>query len=288
MIDSADSPSDYTYLWPLIAPINAVRRLIKAGGTDLAASLAFFTILSQLPLVALMAMLLIAIGPTDGVVDVLTEALSYLFPASQDLISEAIDNLLGGSFTIGILAVINLMIGANRLLAATNRAVNRVFGIQNTKVIQVTVKSVILATILVALFMFSIGLSAVIQALIRLSQDSAPTTLGLSTLATIILGALATIIPAVFTTTFFAIIYYHIPNTRVLKRDAIFGAIIAIILFEIGKHIFFWTNNHDSYQANVYGPITSVVVLMLWAYIASLIFLYGAAIAKTTSELRPK
>ena len=96
MIASSNTPSKYTFLWPFIAPIQAVRRLIKVGGTDLAASLAFFTVLSQLPLVALMAMLLIAIGPADGVVDVLTEALSYLFPASQDLISEAIDNLLGG------------------------------------------------------------------------------------------------------------------------------------------------------------------------------------------------
>ena len=288
MVDSANTPSKYTYLWPCIAPIRAVRRLIRAGGTDLAASLAFFTVLSQLPLVALMAMLLIAIGPTDGVGDVLTEALSYLFPASQDLIGEAINNLLGGSLTIGILAVINLMIGANRLFAAANRAVNRVFGIQNTKVIQVTVKSVILATILVAIFMISIGLSAVIQALIRLSQDSATVTHGLSTFATVILGSLATILPAIFTTTMFAIIYYRLPNTRVLKRDAIFGAIIAIILFEIGKHVFFWANNLDTYRANIYGPITSVVVLMLWAYVASFIFLYGAALAKTASEIRPR
>ena len=191
--------------------------------------------------------------------------------------------------TIGILAVINLMIGANRLLAATtNRAVNRVFGIQNIKAIQGTVKSVFLATVLVALFMISIGLSAVIQALIRLSQDSASVTHGMSEIATIALGTFATILPAVFTTTIFAVIYYRIPNTRVPKRDAIFGAIIAIILFEIGKHAFFWANNLDTYRANIYGPITSVVVLMLWAYVASFIFLYGAAIAKTVGELRPR
>lgn len=288
MIDSANSPSKYALLWPFIAPIQAVRRLIKADGTDLAASLAFFTVLSQLPLVALMAMLLIAIGPSDGVVEVLTEALHYLFPASRDLIDDAINSLLGGSLTIGILAVINLMIGANRLFAATTRAVNRVFGVRNTKVVQVTIKSVSLATFVVALFMISVGLSGVIQVLIRLSQASAPVTHGLSTLATIILGIVATVLPAIITAFIFAIIYYRIPNTRVLKRDAIFGAIVAIILFEIGKHVFFWANNQDTYQTNIYGPITSVVVLMIWAYIASFIFLYGAAIAKTASELRPR
>ena len=288
MIDSAKFTSKYTFLWPLIAPIRAVGVLLNANGTDLAASLAFFTVLSQLPLVALMAMLLIAIGPSDGIVEVLSEALHYLFPASRDLIDDAINNLLGGSLTIGILAVINLMIGANRLFAATTRAVNRVFGIRNTKVVQVTIKSVSLATFVVALFMISVGLSGVIQVLIRLSQESASVTHELSTLATIILGIVATVLPATITAFIFAIIYYRIPNTRVLKREAIFGAIVAIILFEIGKHVFFWANNQDTYQANIYGPITSVVVLMIWAYIASFIFLYGAAIAKTASELRPR
>lgn len=288
MVETANISSRYSMLWPFLAPIHAVRRLLQANGTDFAASLAFFTVLSQLPLVALMAMLLIAIGPSDGFADVIAEALHYLFPASRDLIDDAINNLLGGSLTIGIIAVINLMIGANRLFAATTRAVNRVFGIRNTQVVQVTIKSVSLATVVVALFMSTIVLSGVIQALIRLSQDSASTTHGLSTFATIVLGAVATVIPATLTTLIFAIIYYRIPNTRVRKRDAIFGAVIAIILFEIGKHVFLWTNNHDTYQANVYGPITSVVVLMLWSYMASFIFLYGAAITKTVSELRPR
>ncbi len=281
-------PAQKTIFWPVLAPFKAVPRLINIGGIDLAASLAFFTVLSLLPLVALMAMLLIAIGPADGVVDVLTEPLYYLFPASLDLINEAIGNLLGGSLTIGILATINLIIGANGLFAATSRAINRVFGVRNTRAIEITIKSVGLITFLVVLFMFSIGLSGVIQALIRLSQESASITLGLSTLAIFILGAFATILPAIFTAVIFTIVYYRIPDAPVQLRDAIFGAIIAIILFEIGKHIFFWANNLNTYRANVYGPITSVVVLMLWAFVASLIFLYGAAIARTARELRPK
>ena len=260
-------------------------QLLNANGTDLAASLAFFTILSQLPMVALMAMLLITVGPSDGVVDIIGEALHYLFPASHDLIDEAIKSLLGGSLTIGILALINLMFGANRLFAAATRSVNRVFDIRNTKVVQVTIKSVSLATFVVALFMISIGLSGVIQALIRLSQESAPVTHGLSTVATIVLGAIATVLPAVLTTIIFTIIYYRIPNTSVQLRDAFLGAVVAIILFEIGKHVFFWANSRDTSQANIYGPITSVVVLMIWAYIASFIFLYGAAITKTATDL---
>ena len=271
-----------------VALFKAIRLLLNVGAVDLAAALGFFTVMSLLPLVALIIMTLITFGSVEGTAEVLAESLDYLFPASHNLIDNAIDNLLGGSLTIGLIAVINLIIGANGLFAAANRATNRVFGIDNTKVIQVTIKNVSVVTILVALFLSSVGLTSVIQTLVRLSQGISPTSQELSVVAVIALGTLSTILPAMFTTAVFAVIYFRLPNSPVKWRDAFFGAIVAIILFEIGKHLFFWFNNHAADRSSVYGPITSVVVLMLWAYIASLIFLYGAALTKVAGDLRPK
>ena len=274
--------------WRIKAFYKAARLLLNEGGTDLAASLGFFTVMSLLPLVALTIMALIAIGSAEGALVVLAEALDYLFPASHDLIEDAIGNLLGSSFTIGLIAFGGLIIGANGLFAAANRATNRVFGIDSTRLIQVTVKNVSLVTILVIIFLASIGLTSVIQVLVRFSQDISDPTGGLSVAAAVVLASLSTILPAIFTTIVFAFVYFRLPNLRVEWRDATFGAIVAIILFEIGKHVFFWFNNHASYRSHIYGPITSVVVLMLWAYIASLIFLYGAALTKVAGDLRPK
>ena len=271
-----------------VALFKAIRLLLNVGAVDLAAALGFFTVMSLLPLVALIIMALITFGSVEGTAEVLAESLDYLFPASHNLIDNAIDNLLGGSLTIGLIAVINLIIGANGLFAAANRATNRVFGIDSTRLIQVTVKNVSLVTILVIIFLASIGLTSVIQVLVRFSQDISDPTGGLSIAAAVVLASLSTILPAIFTTIVFAFVYFRLPNTRVEWRDATFGAIVAIILFEIGKHVFFWFNNHASYRSHIYGPITSVVVLMLWAYIASLIFLYGAALTKVAGELRPK
>ena len=66
-----------------------------------------------------------------------------------------------------------------------------------------------------------------------------------------------------------------------------FGATVGIVLFEIAKHLFFWFTNLTSQRNAVYGPIASIVVMMTWAYIAGMIFLYGAAITRTAGELRP-
>ena len=266
----------------------AARLLLDEGGTDLAAALGFFTVMSLLPLVALIIMTLIAVGSDEGALRILAEALDYLFPASHELIDDAVGNLLGGSFTIGLIALGGLIIGANGLFAAAYRATNRVFGIDSSTLFQVTVKNVSLVTILVVAFLTSIALTSVIQVLVRFSQDISDPTGGLSIAAAIIFGSLSAILPAIFTTVVFAFVYFRLPNTRVEWRDAAFGAIVAIVLFEIGKHVFFWFNNQASYRSHIYGPITSVVVLMLWAYIASLIFLYGAALTKVAGELRPK
>ncbi|MDE2843207.1 MAG: YihY/virulence factor BrkB family protein, partial [Chloroflexota bacterium] len=38
----------------------------------------------------------------------------------------------------------------------------------------------------------------------------------------------------------------------------------------------------------IYGPVASAVVLLMWGYYAGVIFLYGAALARVSGELRPR
>ena len=59
------------------------------------------------------------------------------------------------------------------------------------------------------------------------------------------------------------------------------------MLFEIAKYIFFFVNLF-SQRDLLYGPISSVVLVLIWSHVAGMIFLYGAAITKQSSDLRPK
>ena len=145
-----------------------------------------------------------------------------------------------------------------------------------------------IATLFGILFMLSIFLTALLHTAIDVSQGFAVTAWSISNLIAILLGLVAAVLPVALTALIFAIIYYHLPNTRVEWRDATFGSLIAIVLFEIGKHIFFWFIAVVSQGGVVYGPVASFVVLLMWAYIAGLIFLYGAAVTRISSEIRPR
>ncbi|MCY4449093.1 MAG: YihY/virulence factor BrkB family protein [Chloroflexi bacterium] len=72
-----------------------------------------------------------------------------------------------------------------------------------------------------------------------------------------------------------------------LANDTVFGAVTAIVLFEAGKHLFFWFTALAGQRSVVYGPIASFVLLLMWGYVAGMIFLYGAALTRAAGELRP-
>ena len=274
--------------WRILAIIKAIRLLISAGGIDLAAALGFFTVMSLLPLLALIMMILVMIGNPEGTTETLTQSLDYFFPASQELIGEAVDNLMGVSVTFGILAVGSLFMSANGLFVAIHRAINRVYGVRRKNVARLTFANILLATLVLILFLMSVGLGSLIRVLFVYSEELFSDAGTLSDVSIVALGAISAIIPPIFTGFMFAIIYDRVPNANVPWRDAVFGALVAVSLFEISKHVLFWLIDSTSDRSVVYGPIASVVMLMIWAYISGIVLLLGAAITKLSSELRPE
>ena len=273
--------------WRGKAMFDALRRLYNTGGIDLAGSLAYFTILSLFPLIALTIMVVIMLGDPAGVRAQITSMLEHYFPASGNLIGEAVGGLLGGSITFGAIALIGMLIGANGLLKAANRAVNRVYGTELKNVIGATAAEMAVAILLALLFLLSLWITTLFYAALGFS-DEILAYLGIASLFPyIFISALSTALPVALTATVFTFVYRHLPNASVEWRDAAFGSLVAVVLFEIAKHAFFWFINLATNRDAVYGPVSSVVVLLMWAYISGLIFLYGVALARTAMDLRP-
>ena len=274
--------------WRGAAMYRAARLLLRLEGMDLAGSLAYFTVLSFFPIVTLVIMVFAIFTDTDGIREKLTDTIVNYFPASSALLEEAVNHLLGGSLAVGLIALAGIVLSVTGLLNALNRAVNRVFGIETRKPVGTIITQVGVGTIVVVLFMLSVGLSGLCQLAISFGGVLVESFGGTSTGLVLFSGVISVAVAAVLTGTIFTVVYFHLPNTRVEWRDAAVGGIIAVILFEAAKHLFFWFTNIASQRGAVYGPVASVVVLLMWAYIAGMIFLYGAALARSAGELRPK
>ena len=274
--------------WRIKALWYAAWSLFRMGGIDLAASLAFFTLLSFFPLVALLILVFSTFADPETIKTELSHAFLFFFPASGDFFNDSVDYLFRSRFAAGVVAVIGIVIGANGLFMATNRAVNRIFGMPPRKLFSTTLIHVILAVGIILMFLTSIGLTVIFQ--IALSISSALPIVGWPVNRVVLLTTelVSGVLPIIMTTIAFGIVYRALPNKRVGSRDATFGAIIAVVLFETGKHLFFWFGNVSGQQNLIYLPFSSVILVLVWAFLGGIIFLFGASIVNESSRNRPK
>jgi membrane protein len=81
----------------------------------------------------------------------------------------------------------------------------------------------------------------------------------------------------------FALIYRVLPDTKVAWRDVWLGAVVASVLFVLGKYALGMYLVHSA-VASAYGAAGSLAVLLTWLYYASQIFLYGAELTKVCAR----
>ena len=93
-------------------------------------------------------------------------------------------------------------------------------------------------------------------------------------------------IPIAVMVLFFMIFYKFAPNQQLKFRNVFWGALFTVLLWLITSLGFsFYVNNFGNYS-NVYGSLGSVVVVLLWLYLSSIIIIVGGEVNVVLSRLR--
>ncbi len=274
--------------WRGYAMVRAVRLLLRAGASDQAASLAYFTVLSFFPLMALVVIAFALVSDAEAVATALDGLLSYYFPASSQLFHESVGLLVEYSGAFGPIALIGAVVAGNGLFMAANRTVNRVFGVESHQGLRGKIIEAAVTGFLGIVLLLSVGISAFVQVASGLAGGNLHPDGEPYHSVHMALGVGSALFSAAVTGIVFTVVYHNVPHTRVEWKDAAFGGMVSLFLFEVGKHLFLWISGLAAQRDMVYGPVASTVVLLLWAYYAGLIFLYGAALVRAAGELRPK
>jgi membrane protein len=80
-----------------------------------------------------------------------------------------------------------------------------------------------------------------------------------------------------------AVLYRFVPKADVRWWHAVRGGLMAALLWEVGRQALAAYVLHSNYQS-AYGIIGSFIVMMLWAYYASLVILIGAEYVRELGE----
>jgi membrane protein len=82
-----------------------------------------------------------------------------------------------------------------------------------------------------------------------------------------------------------AVLYRVVPKAQVRWREAARGALLAAVLWEVGRQALAAYVLHLNYPT-AYGIIGSFIAVMLWAYYAALVILFGAEYVRVLGEER--
>ena len=202
--------------------------------------------------------------------------------AIQSMIEEARKPAAGIIATV--LALVLLLLGATGVFAQLQETLNIIWRVEAKpeqgiwKILKDRFISLlaVLGTgfLLLISLVISAGLSAIAQAL----EHFLPVT-GL------VLQLINFFVSFAIVTLLFAMIYKLLPDASIQWSDVWIGAIITSLLFTIGKFVIgFYLGSSDVGLA--YGAAGSLVVILIWVYYASQIFLFGAEFTAVYAESR--
>ena len=244
------------------------------------AALAFYTVFSLAPILILsIAIAGLFFGEEAARGEIYEQARGLLGPdaaaAVQTLVEKSSEPGAGAIATL--IGIVTLLIGATTALAELKDGLDQIWHAPPERTsgffyfLRKRLLSVGLILSLGFLLLVSLVFSAVVSALAR--------TWGPRDATGVVLQVLNFVFSFGLVTLLFAMIYKILPAVRIAWKDVIIGSIITALLFSIGKFaIGLYLGN--SAVASTYGAAGSVVLLLIWVYYSTQIFLLGAEFTK--------
>ena len=269
---------------PVELVYRTVRELNDDDATHMAAGVAYYAILSLFPLtIALLALL----SPLLESGTVRTELLRFFqtyLPGSAETLEANIDSAVQFRGILGLAGLVGMIWTASAIFGAVSRAVNRVWDIRQDRPFVVDkLRHIGMAFCVGVLFLLSLAATSALQFVEGIDLP------GIGR-ATALEGGAAAIVaralPFVFSLAIFLLIYKLVPNTWTYWRYVWPGALLAAVLFEVGKSLFVYYVDNFADYGKVYGSLGSVVVLLGWTYVSSMILIVGAEFASEYGRMR--
>ena len=260
------------------------RELGDDHAIDLAAAIAYHAVLSLFPLAIGLVSLFSLVLESDAVEQEVYNFFRTYLPGSHGVLTanvEAVNNIRG---LLGIASILGLLWSSTLLFGAITRAVNRAWDIEHDRPFFIEKPRHILMALSVApLFLISVTLTTGLQ---FLGSEDIPLLGRISFLEHNGINALARPVPFVFTLVIFLFIYKFTPLAPTYWRYIWPGALLAALLFEAAKSIFvFYLENYAVYE-RIYGTLTSMMVLLAWAYLSGFIVVIGAEVSSEYYRIR--
>ena len=248
---------------------------------QLAAALAFYTLLSLTPLLVLVISIAgLFVSPTDIQGEVAGIARSIMGPQGGEQLKAMMGaSSIGGDGAIArVVSIVVLIFGATGVMVQLQGSLNHIWEVQpmaNRSGVKGFVVKRILSFAMILAVAFILLVSLIMTTSVRALADHFSGVLG-SKIAQFAIGESATAVTVIL---LFGAMFKVLPDAKISWRDVWFGAAVTAVCFTAGKFLiglYLGSQNLGS----TYGAASSLVLILLWTYYSSLIFFFGTEVTQ--------
>ena len=239
----------------------------------LPASLTYYFVLAIIPILTLTVLIASSFNiSVDRVITIISEMLPY------KVSSFVIDIISGRGFdtNIGIFNVVAFFVASNGTYAIIKTA-NNLYKVPNNDMIKNRIKSVIILLNIIMLIIFMVLVPMFGEEILQLCKSNEVIS-GLTDKLILVLNILKW--PFTFFILFVNIklIYTISPSKQIMSKNTTIGALFTATLWIISTIILGYYLKYLAHYDILYGNLSSIIILMIWLYILSFVFVFGMII----------
>jgi YihY family inner membrane protein len=257
-------------------------RVVKAfranQGLLLAGAVAYYALLSIVPLLILVAIVLSHVVPQAELLDALTRYVGWLAPGQSELLIGELAHFLAHREVMGWLLLVTMLFFSSLAFTVLENAMSVIF----LHRVAIRRRHFVVSALLPYSYILFLGfgllvvtmVSGSLEALGEQSIEFLGYTWSLNSFSRLLLYLLGFVGEVMLLTS----LYMVMPVGRLSIRHALIGGLTAAVLWELTRHVLVWYFATLSQVGLVYGSMTSAIIVLLSLEIAAGLLLFGAQV----------
>ena len=256
----------------VIAGFNANQGLLLSG------AVAYYTLLTIIPMFALILVVLSQVQETQPLLETLREYLGLIAADHADALVNQISTFLENWRTVGLMGVLLILFFSSFAFTSLENAMSVIFFHRVAIKRRHFLISAIIPYCYILLLAVGMLLVSSVSGSLHTLDARSVTVMGhhwsLSGIETVLIYMLGIVGEILLLTS----LYLVMPVGKLSLRHALIGGITAALLWEVTRHILVWYFSTLSLVNVIYGAFATVIIILLSLEAAAIIVLLGAQV----------
>ena len=258
--------------------LSVIKQFRANQGVLLAGAVAYYTLLSLVPLLILILLALSHVVPEDRLLLTLSEYLEFVVPGQSTAVVEEVRTFLAHKQAIGSILFATMLFFSALAFTILENAMSVIFYHR----VKIKRRHFLVSAVMPYLFILFLGVGllivTVLSGILQFVGTRSIIILGQPRSLDLVSIFLLYVVGVTGEILLLTAIYFVMPVGRLSFRHALIGGATATILWELMRHILAWYYTTMSQIQLVYGSLTTAIAVLLSVEIGALVLLVGAQV----------